>query len=477
MALKLGQRQPLESKAWRGVRDVEDPYSVPPNYLQRARNMYLPDPGSGSGVYQRPGFGLPNEEAPLADTDTGRIGQGIIIATVEDGTQLNFCVCGGRLFRVSPDFLMREDVTPDDMPIDLGGRVHLTPFSNRLLVNDDLNTPWVASDLQSTPVTGTIITYSTEGVPWRAYGPAGVYDDAAVWVVRYRDTESRTARIGWSETDDPLAGYFQTDFDNEWDVIQNDTDTIWAVHGTNLALDYFREGSIGYLSGTIGNDFRTTATKDAIDSGVGSRAPATIKAFGNYVYFADTKGRVHRYQQGGGLETLWKQHRRVVNLSPTGFVDNIARMSCAALVPELDLYLVAIWSPDPTQSLPQFPTVLYAFHAETGRYAGDWTIGPGIAVHSIGVMVGADGQKVLAVLGTKDAPGDSQALGDGGYLWTLSSLADGIWTDNGQLPDLSVTIPTLGYDPDMMITVDGVVAVVQELESDPTPAEIDLAVD
>jgi hypothetical protein len=459
------------------VRDVADPYSLPPKVLAFGRNVYFPEPGSGSGVYGRPGFQLSNADAPLGDEDAGRIGQGIVVATIEDGTEINFLCSGGKLYRVDPGFAVFEDVTPVDRTIDQGTRVHLTPFSNRLLVNDDINPPWVASDLQASPITGTAITYSTDGVPWRASGPARIYDGAAVWLVRYRDDEARTSRIAWSEADDPFTGYFQTDFDNEWDVVENNANAIYALLGTNSAIDYFRGDSIGYLSGTIGADFETTATKDAIDASVGSRAPASIIAYSQWIYFVDEKGRVHRVQQSGGLEALWKQHRRVVNLAPTGFADGIARMACAALVPELDLYLVAIWSPDPTQSLPQFPTTLYAFHAETGKYVGEWTIGDGIAVHAMGILAGVDGQRVLAVLGTKDAAATPQPLGVGGYLWTLSELADGIWADNGIVPDIVVTTAPLGYDPDLMLTIDEAVAVVQELETDSTPSAIDLVVD
>jgi hypothetical protein len=38
MALQIGRRTTLESKGWKGVRDLVDPYSIPPNFLMRARN-------------------------------------------------------------------------------------------------------------------------------------------------------------------------------------------------------------------------------------------------------------------------------------------------------------------------------------------------------------------------------------------------------------------------------------------------------
>jgi hypothetical protein len=457
------------------VRDIDDPYSVPPNYLLRARNMYLPEVGSGVGAYARPGFQLQNPGAPLSDVLTGRTGQGMATATIDDGTQINFCVIGGRLYRVGDDLATFEDVTPVGITIDPLERVYLTPFSNRLVINDNVHRPWVASNLLASPVTGVEIDYSTVGTYWRAYGPAVVYGGCLVWLVRERDAVRRTARIGWSEPDDPFTGYFQAGFDNEWDVVENDADTIFALWPTNLALDYFRDSAIGYLSGTIGADFRTTATKDAIAEEVGARASQAIIAFGNWIYFADTEGRVHRIQQGGGLEPRWKDMRRVVAQAPTGFVDVTARTACAALVPELDVVLFAIWPPDATQANPQYPTTLYAFDAPSGRYVGEWVIGDGIAVHAIGTLVAVDGRKRLVVLGT--AAGEAvQAAGNGGFMWVLSSLADGLWTDNGALPDLSVTAPPLGFDADLTLMVDQCVAIVQEVEVDPTPAAMDIVV-
>jgi hypothetical protein len=364
-------------------------------------------------------------------------------------------------------------VTPGGVTIDPIARVYITPFSDRIVVNDGVHIPWVGSNLQASPITGTNIDYEGDGSYWRAYGPAVVFQGSIVFLVRENRGERRTARIGWCEPDDPFTGYHQTNFDNEWDVIQNDADSIFALWGTNLALDYFRDAAIGYLSGDLFNSFRTTATTDAIADEVGSRAPAAMVSWGDFIFFVDSAGRVHRIQQGGGLDARWKDMRRVVTQAPTGFVGVTSRTACAAHVPELDLVLFAIWPPDATQLDPQFPTTLYAFDAASGQYVGEWTIGPGIAVHAIGTMISVDGRKRLVVLGTAAAEA-VQVPDNGGFLWVLSSLADGLWTDNGALPDFSVTTPPLGYDADLTLTVDQAVAIVQEIEVDPTPAAMDI---
>ena len=146
----------------------------------------------------------------------GGYGQASAWAAIADGTIYNYIVANGRLFQATglSDW---TDVTPSNIVIDQFARVYLTPFSNRLVVNDGVNTPWVASNLGSSPVTGTLIDYTGNGLPWVAYGRPVVWQDSLFFVVRTRDStgvdegtpENRTARIGWSEVDDPFSGYFQ----------------------------------------------------------------------------------------------------------------------------------------------------------------------------------------------------------------------------------------------------------------------------
>jgi hypothetical protein len=271
------------------------------------------------------------------------IGQCVQVGTIEDGTEINFVVTGGRLYRLGADLATKEDVTPGGMVIDADARVYLTPFSNRLLVNDGVHTPWVASNLLSTPVVGTVIAYESDGSPWKAFGPAVIWGGSAFYLIRERNgegdqagiPEKRTSRVAWCEADDPLTGWHQTDFDNEWDIIENGTAPMFALFASNLALYYWRDGSIGYVTGTVGPDLQTTATHDAVDEATGTRAPATIAAFGNYVYFADVEGRPTRLTLGGDLTEIWLQLRRVIDLAQTRFPDVTARTACAAIVPEL----------------------------------------------------------------------------------------------------------------------------------------------
>ena len=481
MGLSLGRRATLESKGWKGVRDLVDPYSIPATYLARARNVYLPEPGSGVGAYARPGFGLKNDGAQI---NAGGYGQGIVTARTSDGTAYNFFACGGKLYRANAGFTAYTDVTPAGISIDTSARVYLTPFSNRLVVNDGVNTPWVADVLGGT-VTGTKIDYTGDGVAWVAYGPAVVYQDCLFFVVRSRNNggtpQTRTSRIGWSKVDDPFIGYHQTDFDFEWDLIQNGTEPIYALWATNLALYYFRNDSIGYAAGDVGPDFKTTATHDAVDFAIGTRAPASFASFGNSLYFVDVEGRPQRLTAGQGLDTPapWKQLRRLVPNANSAFPTYTAATAVSSVVPELDLVVMAIYAPDVTVGAHQYPTVLYAFDAASGRYVGEWTVADGIVIHAIGTVLDSNGQTRLAVLGTRVGQPALQPAGQGGYVWILRPLSDGIWTDGGgsivdRVPDIFITTAPLGYQADTMLSIDRVVAIVSEQTGDTNPKTIEI---
>ena len=483
MALRVGVRTTLESKGWKGVRDVVDPYSIPANYLMRARNGYLPEPGSGVGYYARPGFRLKNRGGQL---NAGGYGQAVQYATIADGTVYNFFAVGGKLYRSNAALTAFTDVTPAGVTISTTSRVHITPFSNRIIVNDNVNTPWVGDSLGSTPITATKIQYNNLGAAWVAYGPAVIYQDTPFFVVKQRDGEGvdagtpqkRIARIAWGFVDDPLTGYRQLNYDFEWDIIQNGSNPIYALWATNLALYYFRNDSIGTLTGDVGPDLKTTATHDSIDQAIGTRAPASFAAFGNILYFVDELGRPHRFVVGKGLEPLWKQLRRVVPNSNAVFPAYTAYTACGQIVPELDLYVVAIYAPDVNVGTNQHATTLYAFDAATGKYVGDWTIAGGVAVHAMGTVVDSSGQKRLAVIGSKDVPASPQVAGDGGYVWVLGLLADGAWKDGDDsadvVPEMFATSPPLGYQADTNLTVDRVVAIVSEQTGDTTPKTIEI---
>jgi uncharacterized protein YjdB len=407
------------------------------------------------------------------------LGQAVQTATIADGTVINFIVADGRLYRIGTDLTSKEDVTPGGVTIDATTRVYLTPFSNRIAVNDGVNTPWIASDLLSSPVTATRINYESDGSDWVAYGPLVVWKASLFAIVRKRNgegdaagtPEKRLVRVGWSEVDDPFEGWHQTDFDNEWDITQNGDTAINALIGTNNDLLYFREGSIGYLNGSL-DDLRTTATHDAIDENIGVRAPATMQQFGQLVFFADKDGRVMVIRKGA-VQELWLQMRRLVTVAKTRFPDVTARTACSAIVPELDLYICALWSPDPTnEDGLVFPTEMYVFRATDGVYNGRWTIGPRngdkVAIHAMGVLVGPNGEERFTVLGKPSLAEATDPLG----VYILDLLDDEQWHDDDEVPALLIKSNRIAESANAVTNGNQAVVIVDTVP-DPSPTEDD----
>ena len=474
--LRVGQRVALPAGPFKGVLYLKDPYAVPSNYLANARNVYLRDASGGSGVAERPGFYLANA-VQLGDA-TSRIGQGICTLPTEDGTWLNFLCVGGHLYRGSADLSVWTEVSPAGITLDPGNPVHMTSFVNQLLVNDDLNTPWYGTALTSAPITGTKVDYEGDASDWRAYGPWRIYENAAAILVRYTRSEARLTRFAWSEPSDMTLGFHQSggalNYDNEWDLIQNSDEAIYCLWPTNQDLRYFRNRGIGYAAGAF-EDFQTTATHDGIDQEIGMRSAAIVGVSpdASTVFFVDTEGRPMAIVNDQVSE-IWKQMRAAVDPAPTHWPDVNARVQGAVSVPELRTVLLALWSADPTQAVPQFPTTVHAFDGPSLKYCGDWKIADGIAIHCMGLLTGPDGEKVLAVLGSGSAPTGAQVETDGGWLWLLHNVEDGVLEDNGIVPEVYWDLPLLGFDPDLDLYIDQVSAVMEEVQNDPTGVDVEI---
>lgn len=479
-ATKRVTRQVLTSGPWKGVRDTIDPFDDDPGLLVDLLNCYIPDPEGASGVYARPGLSLMNAGAAISSM--GR-GQGVYSHLALDGTTYNFEAWGGHLYRVNTALNTFTDVTPASGVVIDGAtttRLQFVSLNDQLIVSDSVNPPWIASNLSATPITGTYINYDGAGVVWNtqhivAWGGALVAALKQVGGV-YRQTD-----IAWSEPGTPATGWQQTDFDNNWTLQQTGSSPIYALAGTNVALYYFRQRSIGAISGAIGPDLQTTATHDAIAYNVGTESPASIQAFGNTLYFTDAVGRPWRLPLGGVPQAIWLNMRATVDSQTTAFPLVTKVVTCAAVEPTLNLYLVAVWSPTPTAGSP--PIEMYAFDARTGAYEGRWTIGAhlGIQIEAMGVLYDLQGRPVLVIQGSKD-----QAPAASGYSWSLTALAamaarlatqdllglttengqrlatEGstrAWRDNGGTPPRYAVTERMGYQADVSWITDKMVAI------------------
>lgn len=477
MAVRLGVSQtvPGPSGPWQGVYDTTTAGDGPPNRLVDSRNTYFQDPTTADACYSRPGFPMLNNGAVVYSNATQFKGQSVFTHFGLDGLPINFVCFGGHLFRLDATLSIATDVTPVGVAIDgdRATRVSMTDMGGVMAVNDGVHRPWVASDLSNTPITGTYIDFDGAGTAWVAYGPPTVFGGAGFWVLTSVNGVACRLDIAWTEPNDWTTGYQQPDFDDRWTLEQTGTAPIFAVWGTNVALYYWRQRSIGSISGTVGIDLASTATHDAISTNVGIGSPWTLVQFGSSIYFGDTLGRPCRFNLGGAPEALWHQFKAVVESSTIGNPAATAVVSTAAFEATLNKYCTAIWSPDP--AIEASPTEFYVFDAQTGVYDGIWSIGPtatGVSVDCLGTLVDNNGRATLVVLETRTSAGITS-----GYIWGMNGLAGAVdligtedlviltteddvelttegqpatWMDNGEVPLIAPTTDRLGYDADVL---------------------------
>lgn len=478
MALVLGQRNTIKDGPHAGVFNTTDPFDVgAPNRLIDARNLYCPDPASRSGMYSRPGFTLLNDGDPVETSAVPFKGQGTWTHFGLDGSPLNFIAMGGKLFREDAATGLTTDVTPVGVTIDSATttRVTFNDMGGVMCVNDGVNRPWVAGNLSSTPITGTYIDFDGAGTAWVAFAGPYVWGGSGFFVLTSVNSVAARIDIAWSEPNDWTTGYQQSGFDNRWTLEQTGTTPIFALDPSNVDLGYFRQRSIGAISGTVGPDLATSATHDLVSANVGTEAPQTVVQFGRWTYFCDVIGRPWRYSRGAAPEPIWHQMTAVVNAATTGFPGVTARTATAAFDPTLNQYCVAIWSPSPGSQAS--PTEWHAFDANTGNYVGRWSIGsaiPGVSVDCLGSFIDDHGRGQLVVLGSATAGGDT------GYAWAMSALVsvpdfivledgttfltdestppvsittegeEGTFQDNGEVPLITATTDRLGYSEDIV---------------------------
>lgn len=471
-------RQTFYSGPFKGVFATRDPYDAETGLLVDAKNGYVADPTNGSGWYGRPGFRQLFNGSPLIAPGTAFRGQAIYNHVQLDGSVINFLVAGGKIFRVDSTLSTKTDVTPVGVTIDgaITTRVFFATLIGTLMATDGVHRPWIATNLTTTPITGTYIDYDGMGVDWTMYGAPRVYGGSAFGILNQVNSVSRREDISWCEPGTLATGWQQAGYDNNWTLSQNEAGLLYALEADNAALRYFRGGSIGAVTGPVGPNLASTATDDAVAFNIGAQASQTIQKFGNGFFFLDALGRPYWYQPGIAPDPIWKQMRSFIEEGSANFPTTTAIVSTAVLEPTLNLYIVGIYSPTPSTQAPVVE--LHVFDAQTRLYQGRWSLrdedGVAIGIDCIGTLVDSAGRATLI------------ALTEGGYVWAFSALAStpeelsteaGVllttqaglfittegdsqqWTDNGVDPEMYAMTDRLGYDDTITWNVDSCTAI------------------
>lgn len=452
---------------WKGVRDTQDPFDDP-GYLVDATNVYLPDPAGASGFYVRPGEMMLNNTFSIA-SGTTCYGQAVHAHVATDGTVTNLAVIGGIVYRVTgTDYSTWTDVTPVGPVVNgtLQKTVKMLSVAGTLIVSDGVNRPWIATDLGSTPITGTVIQYNAGNDTWAATDMTE-FGGAVFYALDNVAGVSRRFEISWTEPGLPDTGLEQTNFDNNWPVVQQGNEPLTALCGTNISLFYFRRSSIGRIQGAVGPDLQSTATHDSAAYNIGTLSRDSIQLYGNTIYFIDAVGRPYSIEAfGASPNPIWYQLRGKIDRTVATVNEAVtALIARSAIEPVRNIYLVGTWTPDVTHQNP--PGEMLAFDAATGTYMGAWTTGfPGFGgPDACGTFINDNGARQLVILGTATINPRSVFA---------SALRTGddtqVWVDGDPRNNLNVfwAIETgrVGFDADTVVIADQVTVIMGGGQSD-----------
>jgi hypothetical protein len=411
---------------FRALRFVQDaPYDDWKSYGLNATDGYFRDSKGESSWIQRPGFTNTNPSA-LIDSAHPTQGQTSFVDP-STSTIYRYFVANGKLYRCDSGYTTFTDVSPVGITID-ASTVHVSflAVGSSLVVTDGVNRPWVMAAFASTPVTGTYIDIDGGGGSWSTWGEPTIYQDSVMFITRTVPSGSAVEpRIGivWCEPNQPLVGYTQSGYADFWNIIENGSEALYAILGTNNGLFYWREGSIGLASGTPSINFSTTATRDYKGEPVGSVSPWSIAIYNNTIFFVDPHGRPWMMPLDGDPQPIWlAAYTRLSTLTTTS-TSAISQYVLGAIVPELNLYLMTAVSVD------GYGVRMLAFSASDGTYQGMWqthdTLGNFRSVQTLSEMLDSNGLRVLCMATDAASPSAN------GYVWLLNSILANVWKDTG----------------------------------------------
>lgn len=418
----VAQEMEIPAGPFSGAIDATDPNESQLTRLFDALNMYVPDPIDGSAVVAR--HGMQGQTTQLGTVDA-RQGQGFFLHRRLDSTVDRFTFGGGKMYRWD-GLTAYADITPVGINIDLTNPVFCATFNDEVLITDETNKPWIY-----TPSSGAAVTieYNSALDEWSTKGGPVINKGFPFFIVKRVGQATLTAENGdvlqtesgldlttepltgvqnqitWGNALDPRTGYDQLNFDHVWQLTQTSSDILGALFADEDAMVFFRNEGIGFITGDVDDDFRTSSTRDAIDGVTfGTDAPAAVLNVGKKIWFLDLDGKVCRCSAGAAVvEELWYPMRRVVE-EHIGTVANRANVSAYArgvYHPGYQLVLFTIWDRQ----------TLYAFDGRTGQYVGTWQVAGGIHITAMGAMIDSTNRSAFLLLGTRATTFQTSDLG------------------------------------------------------------------
>ena len=338
----------LEVGPYTGMRDSLDNSAGSPEKAALLQNCYPIIVPGRSRVVGRPGF---RQAGVQLGVGGARRGQWVGQFTRLDGTTFTICWVGGRMYTFNWGTRVWTIVAgpPTSPVVSTTARIYGVSFNDKMVFSDGVNKPFTWDGTTFVSLTNAPV----------AFGEPAIYYAKIFFI---KDTERTT--IVWSEENDPTTGYEAGGFNNAWTLRQTGTERLFALKGTNEALYYWRERSVGAIRGAVTPDFRSDGTREGISETIGTNSPAGVRMHEATVYFIDSDYRMHKITPGGGLVPLWEDSRETISVLPVAQRDKA--IALAYTPGTLVLFSV------PGKGATEANTVLTLL-GETDGFGGTWT--------------------------------------------------------------------------------------------------------
>lgn len=363
-----------------GLRDALDPQiSSDPKRAFVIENMYPLELDKPSAFVGRPGFDQAGSQLGAANK---RAGQLVCQFTKKDGTEYTVGIVGGQgiyTYNWSTEAWSQvvtvANLTTASITLSETARCYAVTFADKLVISDGVNKPFA---WDGTAGAGGLTSLTAASV-W--YGQPTVYYNKIIAI----QNADRTV-IEWSEENDPTIGYETAPYSNAWQLIQTATGRLFRVEGTNDALYFFREGSIGKITGAVTPDFQSDGTREGVDETVGTRSPSGAVSRDGRVFFLSDRGRPYSIVPGQvGAEPHWEDIHETLRS-----VDTASAQLAEAITiydPSTQLVLFGI-----TERGQSDPSAIIAFNPVLNVPVSVWR---GNTFQALAVVKNADGVPVL----------------------------------------------------------------------------------
>lgn len=304
---------PLRDGPWTGMVDSIAPTSKIKGKYYYGQNIYPLSPELGDGIVGRPGVRVMGGQGGAVGV---RRVQGIYQFTKKDGTEYTIRVVGGKFYTLNwgteiwTEVLTAANLAGAAITLDTTARVYFATFSDKLLVSDGVNTPWLWDG-----TTGAGLTKLVNAPVF--YGQPTVYY-ARVFGIKASDRVT----FVWSQTDDATTGYEAGGFNNAWTLTQADPNRLFRLIGTNDALYVLRARGGTTVTGSVQSNFASAATRDALSATIGTSSPAAVILDDTNIVVLDSDNHVQCLRNGAvSFEPAWAPMRNTTKRLPATEAD------------------------------------------------------------------------------------------------------------------------------------------------------------